>query len=814
MMLRMFLGLMGIVIAGSGSLQSSMPQSASPAAEPFLAYRTVVNQYCVTCHNERLKTAGLLLDKMDLKKIPAGAEVWEKVIRKLRAGSMPPPGTPRPDRSTYDSLITYLETEIDRAAAARPNPGRPATVHRLNQAEYKNAIRDLLTVVIDVGSLLPADESNYGFDNIGDTLSVSPLRMEKYLSAAKKISRLAIGDSAIRPVIETYEVSKYLSQDARMSEDLPFGSRGGIAIRHYFPADGQYVIKIRLQRDNRDRIRGLGNLYELDVRLDGARIKLFTIGGERRGKSAPVFSTAGQGDPAQEEYELTADEALEVRFPAKAGMRVVGVTFLRETWAREGALQYVDSKPESLPRLPELDQASYKGGRPEVDTVAIGGPYDLIGVGDTASRRKIFLCYPDTTDEEEPCAHKILATLARQAYRRPVTDQDIEPLFSLFKTGQNSGGFEAGIGMAVERILAGPEFLFRIERDPANLPPDTPYQVSDLELASRLSFFLWSSIPDDELLDLAERGKLREPEILEKQVQRMLADERSKAVVSNFADQWLYLRNLHAVRPDPEAFPEFDDNLRQAFQRETELLFESIIQEDRSVLDLLDANYTFVNERLARHYGIPNVYGSHFRRVVLNDPNRRGLLGQGSIMTVTSYGNRTSPVLRGKWVLENILGTPPPPPPPNVPSLQEGKAVIGLSMRQRMEEHRKNPVCASCHSLMDPLGFALENFDAIGQWRTTEGITAIDPSGLLPDGTQFEGPAGLREVLLTKREGFVSTFIEKLLTYALGRGVEYYDAPTIRRIKRETAPSGYRWSSVVQTIVKSPPFQMRRSREL
>ncbi|MBI3894433.1 MAG: DUF1592 domain-containing protein [Acidobacteria bacterium] len=813
-MFKQALIITGILVGSSAYIQAQ--DSGNPASQPAAPNRTVLDRYCVTCHNEKLKTAGLMLDKADIENVPASGEIWEKVIRKLRAGAMPPAGMPRPDKATYDSLAMYLETELDRVAEAKPNPGSPAAVHRLNGVEYQNAIHDLLAVDIDAGLLLPADESNYGFDNIGEVLSISPLRLERYLSAARKITRLAIGEPKVSPIVETYNLHKFLLQEDRMSEDLPFGSRGGIAVRHYFPLDGEYVIKIVLQRDDRDRVKGLVEPHQLDVRLDGARVKLFTIGGEHKGKSAPIFSTAGGGDPEQELYELTADEVLEVRFQAKTGMRLVGVSFIQENWVPEGALQYVNGKPDSLPvhhpTFTLTDLASYKGGDPAVDSVSIGGPYSPKGLGDTPSRRKIFVCRPINEAEEETCAKKIVSGLARRAYRRPVADADMQTLLSLYKAGRNNGGFEAGVGMALERILAGPEFLFRVERTPANVAPGAAYRISDLELASRLSFFLWSSIPDDELLDLAEANKLRDGEVLRQQVRRMLVDSRTKSLASNFAGQWLYVRNLRSMKPDQSIFYDFDENLRQAFQLETELFFESIVREDRSVLDLLAADYTFVNERLARYYGIPNVYGSEFRRVKLSDQERRGLLGQGSILTVTSYPNRTSPVSRGKWVLENILGTPPPPPPPNVPSLKEdsenGKV---LSMRERMEEHRKNPACAVCHKLMDPLGFALENFDGTGKWRTTIGETKIDASGVLPDGTKFEGPDGLRKALMGKPEGFVTTVTEKLLTYSLGRGIEYYDQPAIRKILREAVSSDYRFSLLVMGVVNSTPFQMRRS---
>jgi hypothetical protein len=772
--------------------------------EPVAANRATVDRYCVTCHNDRLRTAGLTLEKVDVDKVAQGAEVWEKVIRKLRNGQMPPAGVQRPDPATYRSLAAYLETALDREAALNPNPGRPS-LRRLNRTEYTNTVRDLLAVEINGDVLLPADDSRFGFDNNGDVLTVSPLLSERYLSAARKISRLAIGDPSVLPSFETYDTPRYLLQDDRISEALPFGSRGGIVIRHQFPQDGEYVIRIRLQRNHRDFIRGLVDAHQLDVRLNGVRIKRFTVGGEQYGKSAPIFSTAAIGDIAQEEYERASDEALEFRFHAKAGLAVVAVTFLKQTSVPEIPLR---------PRMTQYDFTQYKGGQPGVASVSIGGPFAATGLGDTASRRKILVCRPLTKSEEQPCAGKILSALARRAYRRPAREQDVQTLLSFYDAGRAEGGFEEGIGTALERILVDPEFLFRIERDPAVVPRNGAYRISDIDLASRLSFFLWSSMPDDELLSLAEKGQLKDPTMMEQQVRRMLADHRSNALVSNFAGQWLYLRNLRSVSPDPELFPYFDDNLREAFRQETELFFDSMVREDRTVLDLLSANYTFVNERLAEHYGIPDVYGSRFRRVTLNDPHRGGLLGQGSILTVTSYGNRTSPVIRGKWILENILGAPPPPPPPNVPELrdrnQDGRM---LSMRQQMEQHRASAVCASCHKVMDPLGFALENFDATGRWRTTDANTPVDPSGVLPDGTKVDGPAGLRDVLLQHGDEFVTTVTERLLTYALGRGVDYYDAPAIREILREAAPNKYTWSSLILGITKSKPFQMRRSQE-
>jgi len=787
-------------LAGVGWLRSAN-QEPSPPASP---HRALINRYCVTCHNEKLRTAELLLDKVDTENVSESAAVWEKVVRKLRTGAMPPFGMPRPDKTTYDSFATYLETELDRAAAAKPNPGRPV-VHRLNRSEYSNAIRDLLALDTDAGSLLPADNSNYGFDNIGDALSVSPMLMERYISAAGKVSRLAVGGPTIRPVTETYPVPQLLVQDTRVSEDLPFGSRGGIAVRHYFPVDGEYVVNIRLQRNPTTlAIVGLADPHQIDVRLDGVRIKLFTVGGQYKGTRENLYPQT----KTNFEYLSTADAPLEVRIPVQAGTHGVGVTFLKEPKGKFEALLHPEQAGFHFVQPDDHDL-------PYVDSITIGGPYDAKGQGVTPSRRKIFICSPSNKSDEDPCARKILSTLARQAYRRPVTNEDIQALLNLYKDGESNEGFEAGIERALRAMLVSPDFLFRGERDPANVRPNTAYRISDLELASRLSFFLWSSIPDEQLLDAAASGKLKDPRVLEEQVHRMLADPRSAALVSNFGGQWLYLRNLREISPDLNSFPNFDDSLREALQQETELFFQSIVREDRSVVDFLNADYTFVNERLARHYGIPNIYGSQFRRVTLSDENRRGLLGQGSILTVTSFGNRTSPVVRGKWVLDNFLGTPPPPPPPNVPALKEKGPDDGhvLTMRQRMEEHRGNPVCASCHKLMDPIGFALENFDGLGKWRAADGNNPIDPSGQLPDGAKFQGPAGLRQALLGKSDQFVSTLAEKLLMYAVGRGVEYYDAPAVRKILREAARNNYRWSSLVIGIVNSAPFQMRRSQE-
>ena len=793
---RTMVALIGIAMVSAGCTVKPKPvvRNTSP--------RAMLDRYCVVCHNEKVKTADLPLDLEDVGNVSEDPAAWEKVVRKLRTGAMPPPGMLRPEKATSDSLATYLETALDSAAAAKPKPGRPG-VHRLNRAEYSNAIRDLLALNIDGESLLPPDNSGYGFDNMGDVLSVSPMLLERYLSAARQITRLAVGDPIIPPSIRTYDAPKFSLQDDRMSESLPFGSRGGIAIQHNFPLDGEYLIRIHLQKttgSGSGHIIGLSEPHQLDVRLDGARIKLFTIGNKKTIK------------PEEVEAGLVA------RFPAMAGVHQVGVAFLDESSLPEGVLR------PSTAGFQLYDRSETKGD-PGLDSIDLGGPYNAKAARETASRRKIFVCHPTGSQDEDLCAKRILSTLGRLAYRRPLTDRDIQTLFSFYRIGRGQKGFEAGIEMALRRMLVDPEFLFRIERDPPNVAPGTAYRNSDLELASRLSFFLWSSIPDDQLLDLAERGMLKQPEVLEQQVRRMLGDSRSEALMDNFAGQWLGLRSLRSAAPDEGTFPDFDETLRQAFDEEMQLFMDSMLREDHSVLDLLDANYTFVNERLARFYGIPNIYGSRFRRVTLTDEARIGLLGKGSILVVTSGPNRTSPVLRGKWVLENILGTPPPPPPPNVPALEETKDTERMTMRQRMEQHRANAACAVCHSRMDPLGFALDNFDAIGRWRTTEttvswdpdGVTItkvpIDVSGLLPDGTKFQGVAGLRKFLLSHPEQFATTLTEKLLTYALGRGVEYYDQPAIRKILKGAASSDYRWSALIQGIVTSAPFQMRTSAE-
>ena len=718
-----------------------------------------------------------MLDRMDVTRISGEPETWEKVVRKLRAGSMPPANSPRPDKATYGSVASWLETELDQAAAVHPNPGRTA-VHRLNRTEYQNVIRDLLTLDVDVSSLLPGDDAAFGFDNIAELLKVSPDLLDGYLAAANKISRLAVGDQALSLGSASYNVSKFYLQNDRASEDLPFGSRGGAAVHHYFPYDGEYVVRI-----------GVGGVANppaaIEVRVDGIR--------------AAVLPTTGRGDTD------SADKgAVEARIPVKAGQRIVGVSLTKQT------LEPENRYPQFYPWGNSSVFATNTGGNAylKIEMVDISGPFHPVGPGDTASRRRIFVCQPTTTVAEEPCASRILTALAHRAFRRPVTSRDVEPLLRIYKMARQDGSFADSVQTALERVLVDPNFLFRVERDPATVKPGTPYRLGDVELASRLSFFLWSSMPDDELLQQAERGKLSEPAILEQQVRRMLADERSKMLASNFATQWLYLRNVKALVPDTFQFPDWDDDLRAALTQETELFLSSQMREDHSVMELLTANYTFVNERLARHYGIPDVYGSRFRRVTLPDGRRSGLLGQASILAVTSQPNRTSPVQRGKWVLENLLGTPPPPPPADVPDLPANEKEQPKSIRERMEVHRKNPVCAGCHATMDPLGFALENFDAIGTWRTSADGHPIDNSSSLPDGTRLDGPDGLRQLVQSRRALFLETVAEKLLTYALGRGVEYYDLPAVRKIVRDAAANDFRWSSIILGITKSTPFQM------
>lgn len=777
---------------------------------------TTINQYCLACHNDSLSTADVSFQNLDLSEVSNHGALQEKVLSQLRNRRMPPMEMPKPSEAVYNELVSWLESEIDELAATAPNPGRTDTFHRINRAEYANSVRDLLNIDVDVEELLPADDIDaYGFDNMADVLTVSPALMERYLSAARKTARLAIGEEPLGPVSQIYEVPILLNQNDRMSDDLPFGSRGGVAMDHYFPVAGQYDLSLRLHRNYVNYIRGMGSQHEIEVRLDGKLIQSFAIGGQEPDVLQAPASYGGNqfGDREWEEYMLFADSNLRLRFEAEPGPHIVGLSFVRRFTEPEGVLQ----PPQSVfaAAINEM-----RDGDAAIEQAQITGPFDAAGPGDTPSRRAIFVCTPASNDlsSEEVCATEILSGLANRAYRRPLQQTDIDTLMDFYRIGRGDGqsGFDAGIQLAVERILISPDFLFRVEQDPLNVAPETDYELSDLELASRLSFFLWSSIPDEELLSIAERGELQNPDILEAQTQRMLGDPRSSALVKNFASQWLYLRNLRSLVPDAVEFPEFDENLRNAFRQESELYFESLLRDDRSVLDLLGAGYTYVNERLAEHYGIEGVYGSHFRRVDLEGElaqQRGGILGQGSLLTATSYANRTSPVLRGKWVLTNILGTPPPPPPADVPDLPEnGADGQPATIRDRMIQHREDPNCAVCHLPMDPLGLALENFDAVGRWRDTgEANLAIDASGQLPNGTAFYGLNGLRNILLDRSDEFAGTVTEKLFAYAIGRPPEYFDKPTVRMITRSAALDNYSWSSIIMGIVKSAPFRTRRS---
>ena len=771
---------------------SSAAQAQAPgrAPAPEESHLSLVSQYCVSCHNSRTKTAGLELDTVSAQSLDESWEAWEKVVRKLRARQMPPLGARRPDEALYTAALGSLEGALDRFADANPNPGRTDTFRRLNRTEYHNAVRDLLALDVNVAALLPGDSSSYGFDNItvGD---LSPTLMERYVTAAEKISRLAVGRAGRAPDATTIRIRPDLTQEQHF-EGFPIGTRGGTQVPYTFLADGNYEISLRLARDRNEHVEGLTEIHELELLLDGERVHVFTV------KPAPIVEEyAANYQPSHDNL----DDHLKVRIPVSAGPHVLSVTFLKKpSLLLETARQPYEAHFNYY-RHPRVQPAIYE--------VAIVGPYDTTGPGDTPSRRRIFKC----PGKDNACAEKILSTLMRRAYRRPVTVQDLERPLELYSAARADGDFEAGIEMGLAAILVSPEFLFRIEQDPSGLASDTPYRIGDLALASRLSFFLWSSIPDDELLEVAARGDLSKPDVLEHQARRMLADPRSSNLVSNFASQWLHLRNLDSFSPDMRIFPGFDDNLRQAFREETELFFDSIMREDRSVLDLLRADYTFLNERLAKHYGIPHVYGSRFRRVTFNDESTRGgLLSHGSVLAVTSYATRTSPVIRGKWILDNILGIPPPPPPSNVPELEETKTSgQRLSMRDRLAAHRANPVCASCHKQMDPVGFALENYDAIGRWRIAEAGVPIDASGTLFDGTEFGNAADLEAALLRRPDLFVNTMVEKLLVFATGRGVEYYDGPAVRKILREAEAEDYRFSSLVLGVVKSTPFQMRRA---
>ena len=785
--------------------------------------RALLDQYCVICHNQavvasipqpnegllttQLRNLGLSLDTEDVSDLSKNPEVWEKVVKKLRVGVMPPPTYPRPDAAAYNEFRNWLETELDRVASLDINPGRTQAFHRLNQVEYKNAIRDLLALDIEVSDLIPADAPDqYGFDNNADVLAFSPLNVERYISAAHKISELAVGMTPRGAVVKSYEVPLNLIQDDRLSEELPFGSRGGTAIEHFFPVDGEYRITINLQTNYVDFVRGYDQDHEIELSLDGEHLRTFSFGGDAPGIPAP-YSYAGniRGSDDWEEFMMAfADRGFDLVLPIKAGPRVIGATFPREIWEPEGVEQ---------PRLfgYQLAVNELPDSNPGLGSIVVEGPLSVSGPGDTPSRLRIFSCFPTNADEAPACAREILHSLAQQAYRRPIENDDIEDLMQFYTQGYRDGGFEAGIQFALERLLVSPDFLFRIEQVPLDQEPGNSYAITGFELASRLSFFLWSSLPDDELLALAGSEDLRDPEVLEQQVLRMLADPKAAAFIDNFGGQWLYLRNLDGIYPDPAEFPEFDENLREAFKRETQLFIGHQIRNDNSLRELLSADYTFVNERLARHYGIPGIYGNRYRKVTLDGAERGGLFGHGSLMMVTSYPNRTSPVLRGKFVLENLLGGPPPEPPPNVPALETSSDGKQLTMREAMAMHRENPACRVCHAAMDPIGFSLENYDAVGKWRNVFADQPIDASGLLPDGNTFDGPDGLRDLLLSRPDDFVGTITEKLMRFALGRSLEYYDMPAIRKIVRDAAESDYRWSAIILGVVESVPFQMRRS---
>ena len=764
------------------------------AGQAALPQRALLDQYCVTCHSDRLKTGGLSLESLDVTDVHGNAEVLEKVVRKLRDGQMPPEGRPRPDAPTLDSFVTTLETGLDRVVAN--DPGQ-VVFHRLNRTEYVNVIHDLLALEVNGAELLPSDMAGFGFDNNADVLAITPGLMSRYISAATKISRLALASPDIRPTTQVYTVPVKARQDARMGEDLPFATHGGLAVRHTFPLDGEYAFKVHLKRNSVSyAIEGIEeDEHQIELRVDHALIRRFTIGGKFKGLDPGTIIGAEEDDLEGQQihtYRMTADDDVELRIPISAGTRTVAVAFTRT-----------------------LPSAVASGSPIGIDKLQISGPYNGRVPADTPSRQQVFVCLPTSSGEEAPCARTIISTLAKSAYRRPVTERDVQPLLAIYAAGRIAGSFDTGIERALEAMLSSPKFLFRVEEEPVDATRGTVYPLSNLELASRLSFFLWKSIPDDDLLDVATRGMLTDPAMLATQVRRMLADRRATRFMDDFVEQWLHVRNIYSHEPDGVRFRGFDPTLRDAMVRETQLFFASQVREDRPIQELLRANYTYLNERLARHYGIDDIYGSHLRRVTLTDDRRFGLLGQGSVLTVTSYPNRTSVVVRGKWVLENLLGSPPPPPPPNVPPLKENTpGAKPESLRDRMEQHRSNPVCASCHTRMDPLGFALEHYDAVGQWRETDDGAPINTMITLA-GETIDNPAAFREALLDYgQDAFIRTVVEKLLTYALGRGVSYTDAPTVRQLVRDLTNDNYRWSSLVLGIIESAPFQMRRVSDL
>ena len=768
-------GMRGLRLAlclAAGAVAWGQPATVAPQA--------VINKYCTACHNDALKTAGVSLTAVKTSEVAASAPVFEKVLRKVRTGEMPPFPMPTPDPATRSGFVNWLESQLNQASAAKPNPGAPA-IHRLNRAEYSNAIRDLLALDLDHSAGLPQDDSGYGFDNIGDVLTVSPLHMEKSMSSASKVARLALGTGKASPVLDKYPAGRGAVE---MPDEMPLGERGGMLLHRYFSHDAEYSFTVRVRGNPPPGTPAA----KLDLRMDGDRIKLFDV-------------QVNTEEAAQDTRNY------EIKLPVKAGMHWIGAGFLNETVKAEGGPVGGRRGGAAAAPPPVFNAVS-------VESVSVGGPIGVASVGDSESRRRIYVCHPGSGKTEEVCAKEIFSTLARRAYRRPVTQTDMAPIMKLFASGRTDGGsFDAGVETGLRAILVSPDFLFRVEKDPDKSAPGSVHRVGDLDLASRLSFFLWSSIPDDELLRVAEQNKLHEPAALKAQVLRMLADKKSKALVDNFGGQWLELRNLAGWKPDPEKYPAFDEPLRDAMRRETEMFFEHIVKDDRSVLDFLSADYTFVNERLARHYGIPDVHGNYFRQVQLLNPERGGILTQGSVLTVTSYPTRTSPVLRGKWVLENVLGSPPPPPPPDVPALAESASQSPKSLREQFEKHRANAMCASCHVRLDPMGFSLENYDAIGKYREKEGGVEIDASGKLPNGTTVNGPGDLKKVLLERKDQFVECLAEKLLTYALGRGLEYYDFPAVRQVRADAARDDYKFSAIILAVANSLPFQMRRTPE-
>ena len=821
----LFVAIAAIAVALTSDQSSAKPGGAQnptgSATTPPTTPRAVIDKYCITCHSQKTRTAGLDLETMDLTAPGANGEAYEKIVMRLRAGSMPPPGIARPDAATYRDVAGTMERVADREWAAHPNPGRIGAVQRLNRTEYNNAIRDLLALDIDVKPLLPGDDTADGsFDNFADSLSISTSHLERYMSVARQVTRLATGLPPAIPSISIFEIPLHVLQDDRQSEDLPMGSRGGIAVEQNFPVDGEYLIKVRLQRQYQDYLKGMGWTQQLDVRLDGKLLKRFPVGGKATGRPA-ASSFAGDGEPgfagddAWEKYmQVGGDADLQLQVPLSAGPHTVGVSFVREQWEPEGL-------PQPLQRGRVITNDQVYMDYANVGSVQIGGPYKPAGTAkDTPSRRAIFICQPKAASDEQACASKILARMARLAYRRPVSAADTSTLLDFYGDGRKNGGsFDAGIQFALERMLVDPDFLLRVVRDPSpkqTVDANHSYALTDLEVASRLSFFLWSSIPDEQLLALAERGQLTNPATLEKETRRMLADPRAvDALVHNFAAQWLNLRRVEEVVVDPDKYPNYDLSLLQGFREESELFVGSTIREDSSVVTLLNANYTYVNERVARHYGLPGIYGSRFRRVVLPDDKQRGgLLGEGALLATTSYPDRTSPVLRGKWLLNNIFGLPIPPPPPGVDTnLAENRTgAPPKTIRERLAQHRQVATCNSCHSVIDPLGFALENFDVIGGWRTIdEAGKPVDASGATTSGQKIEGLAGLRSLLLDRPEQFPRTVTEKLLAYALGRRIEYYDQPVVRKIVSDATAQNYRWSSIILGIVESPSFLRRRT---